>query len=134
MRLFEERNLAQLLVTLGDNDYTRNPARFAAAWRASSGWLPAAGVEVAGTLGNFFVLDSGAYAGNVTVRRHDHNYQRFAPVRGVVHVVHGGGGARLCRWRRCPGLAAALTLSSVDLQGRVIDRVTIRAAGAVQAA
>jgi hypothetical protein len=80
---------------------------------------------------------------------HDHNYQRFVPVRGVVHVVHGGGGARLYRWRRCAGLAAArsthgflyvrtdaaaLTLSSVDLQGRVIDRVTLQAAGAVQAA
>lgn len=52
MRAFEERNPAELLVTLGDNDYTRSPDRFAAAWRAGFGWLPAAGVGVAGALGN----------------------------------------------------------------------------------
>ena len=230
MRRFEQQHPAQLLVTLGDNDYTRSAARFAAAWRTSFGWLPAAGVEVAGALGNhdvelgrgryefellgmpapyyvrrledvdLFVLDStaiadaqtrwlaralatsrapwkvavfhhpphtcGVYTGNLAVRRswsplferygvrlvlngHDHNYQRFVPLRGVTHVVHGGGGARLYRWRPCRGLAAArsargflyvrtdaatLTLSSVDLRGRVIDRVTIHTAGAVQAA
>jgi Calcineurin-like phosphoesterase len=52
IRAFEEKNPAELLVTLGDNDYTRSPQRFAAAWRASFGWLPAAGVDVAGALGN----------------------------------------------------------------------------------
>jgi 3',5'-cyclic AMP phosphodiesterase CpdA len=51
IRAFEERNPADLLVTLGDNDYTRGRS-FAASWRASFGWLPAAGVDVAGALGN----------------------------------------------------------------------------------
>jgi hypothetical protein len=32
---------------------------------------------------------------------HDHNYQRFAPRRGVRYVVHGGGGARLYPIRSC---------------------------------
>src|SRR5918994_7627718 len=52
MRAFEEAHPADVLVTLGDNDYTRSAARFAAEWRASFGWLPAAGVGVAGALGN----------------------------------------------------------------------------------
>jgi 3',5'-cyclic AMP phosphodiesterase CpdA len=33
---------------------------------------------------------------------HDHNYQRFARRRGVVYVVHGGGGRRLYPLARCP--------------------------------
>jgi hypothetical protein len=232
MRAYEERHPAQLLVTLGDNDYTRSPQRFAAAWRASFGWLPAAEVDVAGTLGNhdvelgrgryefellgmpapyyvkrlenvdLFMLDSntindaqtrwlrralstsrarwkvavfhhpayacGAYTGSTSVRRfwsplferygvrlvlsgHDHNYQRFAPRRGVTYVVHGGGGQRLYALRRCPRSyprwrgarsaygflyvdvdVARIVLSSVALDGRTIDRVTIRAPGAVQ--
>lgn len=51
MRAFEVQNSAELLVTLGDNDYTRGRS-FASSWRASFGWLPAAGVGVAGALGN----------------------------------------------------------------------------------
>jgi hypothetical protein len=46
-----ERNPSQLLVTLGDNDYTRGRS-FASSWNASFGWLAAAEVGVAGTLGN----------------------------------------------------------------------------------
>jgi len=33
---------------------------------------------------------------------HDHNYQRFAPRRGVRYVIHGGGNPRLYPLRRCP--------------------------------
>lgn len=51
MRAYEERNPSQLLVTMGDNDYTRGRA-FASSWRASFGWLRSAGVDVAGALGN----------------------------------------------------------------------------------
>ncbi len=172
IRRFEARNSADVLVTLGDNDYTASPAAFRANWAASFGWLRAAGVSVAGSLGNhdvavqrgryefpplgmpgpfyrrrvgdveLFVLDSNAPSSRqtawlaralaasdapwkiavlhhppytcgkyrsegVVVRRwvplferygvqlvlsgHDHNYQRFAPRRGVTYVVHGGG-------------------------------------------
>jgi Icc-related predicted phosphoesterase len=48
-------------VTLGDNDYSRGRS-FASSWRASFGWLPAAGVEVAGALGNHDVeVNRGRY-------------------------------------------------------------------------
>jgi hypothetical protein len=33
---------------------------------------------------------------------HDHNYQRFAPRRGVRYVVHGGANPRLYPLQRCP--------------------------------
>jgi len=62
MRRFEAKNPAQVLVTLGDNDYTESPAAFRANWTSSFGWLRAAGVGVAGALGNHDVrVDSGRY-------------------------------------------------------------------------
>src|SRR4051812_1575764 len=42
----------QLLLTLGDNDYTESPSAFHSNWVASFGWLGGAGLNVAGTLGN----------------------------------------------------------------------------------
>jgi 3',5'-cyclic AMP phosphodiesterase CpdA len=61
VRRFEERNPSELLVTLGDNDYTNGRA-FASSWRASFGWLRPAGVDVAGALGNHDVeLERGRY-------------------------------------------------------------------------
>jgi 3',5'-cyclic AMP phosphodiesterase CpdA len=62
MRRFEARNPADTLVTLGDNDYTANPARFRANWAAAFDWLETAGVSVAGTLGNHDVeVQRGRY-------------------------------------------------------------------------
>ena len=61
VRAFEERNPANLLVTLGDNDYTRGRT-FVSSWRSSFGWLPGAGVDVAGALGNHDVqVRNGRY-------------------------------------------------------------------------
>lgn len=51
VRAYEARNPSQLLVTLGDNDYTRGRS-FASSWNASFGWLAAADVGVSGALGN----------------------------------------------------------------------------------
>ncbi len=51
VRSYESRNPADVLVTLGDNDYTRGRS-FRANWTASFGWLGSAGIDVAGTLGN----------------------------------------------------------------------------------
>jgi hypothetical protein len=39
---------------------------------------------------------------DLVLAAHDHNYQRFAPRRGVTYVVHGGGGAGLYPLRSCP--------------------------------
>lgn len=61
MRSYESRHPADLLVTLGDNDYTRGVS-FATNWTSTFGWLSAAGVGVAGTLGNHDVqFDRGRY-------------------------------------------------------------------------
>jgi tartrate-resistant acid phosphatase type 5 len=183
MRRFEARNPANVLLTLGDNDYTRSPTAFHGNWRKSFGWLEGAGVAVAGALGNhdveveggryqfdllqmpgptyrrkvgtveLFVLNSnsvddaqrrwlaralktsqarwkiavfhhpaftcGRYRASpgvlahwvpllerhrvrLVLSGHDHNYQRFAPRRGVTYVVHGGGSGYFYRFTRCP--------------------------------
>jgi len=222
---FEATHPAELLVTLGDNDYTRGRS-FARNWSESFGWLDDAGVRVAGTLGNhdyeagdrgayeleplgmprryyartvgdaeLFLLDSndvsdaqtrwlgrrlrastarwkiavfhhppwacGGHLGHGAVARrwvplferhgvqlvlsgHDHSYQRFEPVDGVVYVIHGGGGAGLYPIVGClptyPELDAArvehgflslvafedrLVVTALDLRGRRVDRVTV---------
>jgi 3',5'-cyclic AMP phosphodiesterase CpdA len=46
------------------------------------------------------VLERGGV--DLVLAAHDHNYQRFARRRGVLYVVHGGGGARLYPLARCP--------------------------------
>lgn len=71
---------------------------------------------------------------------HDHAYARFFPVRGVTHVVTGGGGKSLYQVVETPNLAYAesvfhfvegevegrrLTLRAIDTTGRVFDTVTI---------
>jgi calcineurin-like phosphoesterase family protein len=62
MRRFEATHPAQLLVTLGDNDYTRSPTAFRRNWTASFGWLTGAGVAPAGSLGNHDVeVQGGRY-------------------------------------------------------------------------
>ena len=50
LRRFQQGEAASLLVSLGNNDSTRGRG-FAAAWRSSFGWLPAARIDVAGALG-----------------------------------------------------------------------------------
>jgi hypothetical protein len=62
MKSFESRNPANMLVTLGDNDYTESPARFRENWRRSFGWARPAGLRVAGTLGNHdYEVSRGRY-------------------------------------------------------------------------
>ena len=61
VRDYESRTSADVLVTLGDNDYTRGRS-FRANWASSFGWLGSAGVDVAGTLGNHDVeVERGRY-------------------------------------------------------------------------
>ena len=58
---YEATHPADVLVTLGDNDYTRGVS-FAANWTSTFGWLGSAGVGVAGALGNHDVeVDRGRY-------------------------------------------------------------------------
>lgn len=183
VRRFEASNPANVLVTVGDNDYTRSPGAFRDNWNRSFGWLRQAGVAVAGSLGNhdvevdagryefgllqmpgptyrrkvgnveLFILNSnsvdgaqtrwlagalrssqarwkiavfhhpaftcGSYRANPAVLArwvpiferhrvrlvlsgHDHNYQRFAPRRGVTYVVHGAGSGYFHKITPCP--------------------------------
>jgi acid phosphatase type 7 len=62
MRRFEANHPTDVIVTLGDNDYTENPTAFRQNWRQAFGWRKDAGVAVAGTLGNHdVVVDHGRY-------------------------------------------------------------------------
>ena len=56
MRRYERDHPAEVLVTLGDNDYTENPSAFRLNWRDAFGWRRDAGLGVAGALGNHDVL------------------------------------------------------------------------------
>lgn len=62
MQRYEARRGAQMLVTMGDNDYTRSPSSFRTNWRRSFGWARRAGLRIAGTLGNHdYETDQGRY-------------------------------------------------------------------------
>jgi acid phosphatase len=62
VRDFETRRGADLLVLLGDNDYTRSPATFRMSWRRSFGWAAARGLQIAGVVGNHdYRVDRGRY-------------------------------------------------------------------------
>jgi hypothetical protein len=59
VELYERTHPAVALVTLGDNDYTEDPAAFHANWQESFGWLAAAGPAPTGALGNHDVRVGG---------------------------------------------------------------------------
>ena len=62
VRRFEARHPADVLATLGDNDYTESPSAFHTNWTRAFGWLGAAGVTPAGSLGNHdWIVDHGRY-------------------------------------------------------------------------
>ena len=62
MKSFESRNPANMLVVLGDNDYTESARRFRANWSRSFGWARPSGLRVAGVLGNHdYELNRGRY-------------------------------------------------------------------------
>jgi 3',5'-cyclic AMP phosphodiesterase CpdA len=62
MMRFEARHPANMLVTLGDNDYLGNPALFRANWQRAFGWARRSGLRVGGVLGNHdYELRRGAY-------------------------------------------------------------------------
>jgi 3',5'-cyclic AMP phosphodiesterase CpdA len=59
VRRFAANRPADVLVTVGDNDYTERPRAFRRNWRASFGWASAEGLDVLGTLGNHDVRVAG---------------------------------------------------------------------------
>jgi 3',5'-cyclic AMP phosphodiesterase CpdA len=62
MQRFEVEHPANMLVTLGDNDYVGSPARFRANWQEAFGWARRSGLRIGGVLGNHdYELGRGAY-------------------------------------------------------------------------
>ena len=62
MERYEARRGAQMLATLGDNDYTLSPSRFRSNWSRSYAWARRAGLRIAGVLGNHdYGTQSGRY-------------------------------------------------------------------------
>ncbi|HMJ00380.1 MAG TPA: metallophosphoesterase [Gaiellaceae bacterium] len=62
MHRYEARHPTDMLVLLGDNDYTESPAHFRSNWRTSFGWARRSGLEVSGVLGNHdFRVSHGRY-------------------------------------------------------------------------
>lgn len=101
IRSFVERNETQLLVTLGDNDYSERPGSFADAWRASFGWLPAASVGVAGSLGNHDVrVDRGRYQFGLLGMPGPYYVRRLAEVELIVLDSNAATAPAQTRWLR----------------------------------
>lgn len=62
MHRYEVRNPADMLVVLGDNDYTQSPSRFRTNWQRAFGWARRAGLKVGGVLGNHdYEVANGRY-------------------------------------------------------------------------
>ena len=62
MKRFEARHPANMLVTLGDNDYLKSPLQFRANWKTAFGWARRSGLRVGGVLGNHdYEVGRGAY-------------------------------------------------------------------------
>ena len=62
MKRFESRHPANMLVTLGDNDYLKSPLQFRANWQTAFGWARRSGLRVGGVLGNHdYEVGRGAY-------------------------------------------------------------------------
>ena len=62
MKRYETRHPANMLVTLGDNDYLGSPALFRANWQKAFGWARRSGLRVSGVLGNHdYELGRGGY-------------------------------------------------------------------------
>jgi 3',5'-cyclic AMP phosphodiesterase CpdA len=62
MERLESGHSANMLVTLGDNDYLESPPLFRANWQKAFGWARRSGLRVGGVLGNHdYELGRGAY-------------------------------------------------------------------------
>jgi Calcineurin-like phosphoesterase len=97
---WEAAHPASLLVTLGDNDYTRSPPAFRQNWADAFSWLGDAGVRVRGTLGNHDVeVDGGRYEFR-TLRLPARYYERSFANLDLFVLNSNSVGARQTRWLR----------------------------------
>jgi calcineurin-like phosphoesterase family protein len=109
MKRFETRHPANVLLTLGDNDYTESPTAFHRNWTASFGWLGAGGLSVAGTLGNHDVrVDGGRYEFDELHMRRGHYRRRVGNVQLFILNSNRVSDATQTAWLRT-ALAASRT-------------------------
>jgi 3',5'-cyclic AMP phosphodiesterase CpdA len=100
MKAWEKDHPANLLLTLGDNDYTQSPPAFRRDWRDAFGWLRGAGVWVRGTLGNHDVrVDGGTYELE-TLRMPARHYERSRPGLDLFVLNSNAVGRKQTRWLR----------------------------------
>jgi Calcineurin-like phosphoesterase len=134
VRRFEARNPASYLVTLGDNDYTEDPAAFHANWEASFGWWRRAGVKVAGVLGNHDVRVQGGRYEYDELRMPGRYYRRvIGPVELYLLDSNDVDDAQTAwlrrtlarsraRWKVAAFHHPAYTCGNYDSHGPVLDR------------
>jgi len=67
---------ADVLMTVGDNDYSNSPERFEERWQSEYGWAEQAGIKVAGVLGNHDVETRGGRYEFRTLRMPGPYYRR----------------------------------------------------------
>jgi 3',5'-cyclic AMP phosphodiesterase CpdA len=98
MKSWESGHPANLLLTLGDNDYTESPAKFRSNWSDAFGWLGGAGVWVRGTLGNHDVrVQEGMYEFS-TLRMPAKYYERHLRDLDLFVLNSNSVGATQTRW------------------------------------
>jgi hypothetical protein len=134
VRRFEARNPASYLVTLGDNDYTEDPAAFHANWEASFGWWRRAGIKVAGVLGNHDVRVQGGRYQYDELRMPGRYYRRvIGPVELYLLDSNDVDDAQTAwlrrtlarsraRWKVAAFHHPAYTCGNYDSHGPVLDR------------
>jgi hypothetical protein len=85
IRRFAAREHVDVLVTVGDNNYSDTAAAFERRWREYYGWVRPAGIRVAGALGNHDVeLDDGRYEFDTLGMPGRYYRRRVGPVELIV--------------------------------------------------
>ncbi|MEO8290255.1 MAG: metallophosphoesterase [Gaiellaceae bacterium] len=100
MKAWEAGHPANLLVTLGDNDYTESPAAFRRNWNDAFAWRAAAGLGVAGSLGNHDVRVQGGRYEFETLAMPGPYYVRSFPELDLFVLNSNAVGTRQTNWLR----------------------------------
>ena len=95
---WEASNPANVLLTLGDNDYTESPTAFEQNWSDAFGWLAGAFVHVRGTLGNHDVVVQGGRYELDTLRMPAKRYERSFPGLDLFVLNSNSVGDRQTAW------------------------------------
>jgi 3',5'-cyclic AMP phosphodiesterase CpdA len=100
MKAWEAGHPADLLLTLGDNDYTESPAAFRRNWSDAFGWRVSAGLAVAGTLGNHDVRVQGGRYEYGTLGMPSRYYERSFAELDLFVLDSNAIGTRQTTWLR----------------------------------